>query len=103
MEAVVAAMATKHELEMQLLAAIREILWRDWDPIGVNDFEDAHGEYDSYAPNLLRLLREGVSEEDLTIRLGKYRDNMGLLGGQMFQDAVVARGLIETFERATNS
>jgi hypothetical protein len=26
---------------------IDEILWKDWDPIGVNDFEDARDEYSS--------------------------------------------------------
>jgi len=36
-------------------AAIRAVLWRDWDPIGCGVPED---EYDSYIPDVMNLLRE---------------------------------------------
>jgi hypothetical protein len=32
-----------------LLKRIKEILWKDWDPIGVNDLPEACNEYDTYA------------------------------------------------------
>jgi hypothetical protein len=36
----------------RLLQAVREVLFREWDPIGVNDNPLAGDEYDHYAPNL---------------------------------------------------
>jgi hypothetical protein len=35
--------------------SIREILLRDWDPIGVNDVPEAQDEYDSYVGGVYRL------------------------------------------------
>ncbi|MDR1366840.1 MAG: ankyrin repeat domain-containing protein [Puniceicoccales bacterium] len=32
-----------------LLTGIKKILWRDWDPIGMNAYSDAKDEYDTYA------------------------------------------------------
>ena len=37
-------------------AAIREILLRDWDPIGVADVPEAQDEYDSYISQIYGLL-----------------------------------------------
>ena len=31
--------------QKKLYKAIDEILWKDWDPIGVNDIEDVRDEY----------------------------------------------------------
>jgi hypothetical protein len=38
----------------RLLLAVREILFREWDPIGVKDDEWCRNEYDSYAPTICR-------------------------------------------------
>ncbi len=46
--------------------AVREILWRDWDPIGCGVPRD---EYDSYIPDVLRLLRAGASGDALAVHL----------------------------------
>lgn len=40
-----------------LLRAVNTVLWRDWDPIGCGVPED---EYESYAPEVVRLLTEGA-------------------------------------------
>ena len=38
--------------QLGLYKRIDEILWEDWDPIGVNDVEEARDEYQSYLPGL---------------------------------------------------
>ena len=61
------------------LKAIRAILWESWDPIGVNQRPNISGEYDSYAPTLLRLLSEHCSAHDLDFHLARLEtDSMGL-------------------------
>ena len=41
--------------QKSVLKSIDEILWNDWDPIGVNDTEGARGEYSSYALQIFGL------------------------------------------------
>ena len=66
----------KHE---QLLQSVRDILFLEWDPIGVNHHDLCRDEYDSYAPTISRLLREGVDEHKLTAHLSQLqRINMGM-------------------------
>jgi hypothetical protein len=58
-----------------LLQAVRDILFRDWDPIGVNGNNRLQHEYDTYAPSICRLLAEGADESRLVRHLS------GLLRG----------------------
>jgi hypothetical protein len=53
-------MPRKKQLE-RLFPVVREILFREWDPIGVNRFS-ADDEYDAYAHTLCRYLAEGADE-----------------------------------------
>lgn len=62
-----------------LLSAVREILFREWDPIGVNDNERCRDEYDSYAPTICWLLRQGIDEQRLAAHLSRLqRVSMGI-------------------------
>jgi hypothetical protein len=49
-------------------ALVRKILGEDWDPIGCGVPED---EYDSYAPEIIRLLYDGVDARRLSDYLGR--------------------------------
>lgn len=61
------------------LAAVREILFREWDPIGVNDNPNCRDEYDSYAPTICRMLAENVDDRRLAAHLSRLqRESMGL-------------------------
>lgn len=72
----------------ELTAKVQSVLWEHWDPIGVGKIPEAHGEYDSYAPRIADLLREGVSEEDLTTHLINIEtETMGLPGGRSAKQA----------------
>lgn len=63
----------------RLLPVVREILFREWDPIGVNDNESCRDEYDSYAPNVVELLLSGADEYKLASRLSEFqRVSMGM-------------------------
>lgn len=49
-----------------LLRAVNTVLWRDWDPIGCGVPED---EYESYAPEVVRLLTEGAPAGEIAAYL----------------------------------
>ncbi|MEP7209483.1 MAG: hypothetical protein ABI740_01490 [Alphaproteobacteria bacterium] len=49
-----------------LFEAVAQVLWEDWDPIGAAVPAD---EYDSYVPEVVRLLQAGASRETLADRL----------------------------------
>lgn len=62
-----------------LLPVVREILFREWDPIGVNHSEQCRDEYDSYAPKICKLLREGADAHKLAAYLRHLQsDSMGM-------------------------
>jgi hypothetical protein len=64
-----------------LFSAVRLILMRDWDPIGIKDEPAAQDEYDAYIQPLLRLVTEGVSSSVLSDRLLRIETvEMGLSG-----------------------
>lgn len=43
------------EAEEELSALISEILWRNWDPIGMYGIDECRGEYDGYVPAVARI------------------------------------------------
>ena len=49
----------------KLYKIIDEILWEDWDPIGVNDHKSARDEYQSYLPQVFRLAIEDVKVSEI--------------------------------------
>lgn len=65
---------------MDDLAKVKKVLWEVWDPIGVNGEPGALGEYDSYAPHILNLLRSGVTEDQLVRALDHITNDLMSLG-----------------------
>ncbi|HEY0667388.1 MAG TPA: hypothetical protein VGD22_04375 [Sphingobacteriaceae bacterium] len=58
-----------------------DILWLDWDPIGVNEYEEARDEYYSYLPEVFRLKIENAEKETIAQYLYRIEtQNMGLFG-----------------------
>lgn len=43
-----------------LYQAIDDILWYDWDPIGLNDNEKIRDEYQGYTPHIFTLKKQGA-------------------------------------------
>lgn len=60
---------------------IDEILWSEWDPIGINDCEEARDEYQGYLPHVWRFKLLRADAEIIAQYLWKVEtDNMGLNG-----------------------
>lgn len=82
--------------ENRLSQAVSEILFREWDPIGVNNFPEARD--DSYVSTICRMLESGVDEVKLTDHLRRLRTNSMGLAKDDEHDRRIARrlrGLVE--------
>jgi len=65
-----------------LYKKIDEILWNDWDPIGVNDIAP-RDEYQSYVPEIYKMVMENKTETEIAERLHKIeRETMGMFGNK---------------------
>ena len=59
---------------------IDEILWNDWDPIGINDIAP-RDEYYMYIPSIFALKKTGASKEEIANQLYKIEtERIGLVG-----------------------
>jgi hypothetical protein len=84
----------RHERAKQIQADIRQVLLRDWDPIGVGDLPEAQDEYDSYVGQVYGLLASGASDAALVDRLQQIEVvNMGLSRPESTRLQSVARKL----------
>lgn len=59
------------------IQTVREILLRDWDPLGINDNPSLVDEYDAYVPGLLRLLETDASIDQLIRHLEAIELRLG--------------------------
>ena len=76
----------------ELTAMVRVSLWRDWDPIGVNDSPEAQDEYDSYVGGVCSLLISGADAHKLRGHLAQIETvNMGLSSPCSHLDDVVIK------------
>ena len=63
-----------------LYQQIDDILWYDWDPIGINDMA-TRDEYQSYTPQIFELVKSSTDKMVIAKTLSKIEtDNMGLAG-----------------------
>ncbi len=67
--------------EFLIYRKIDEILWFDWDPIGINDIDDARDEYESYVTEIFNLKKATVGRQEIAKSLLKIEtEKMGLNG-----------------------
>ena len=77
------------------LSRVCDVLFAEWDPIGVNAFAP-RDEYNSYAPELVGLIRTGMDERQVAAHPSEIaRARMGLSHVDEARDRAVARRLIE--------
>jgi hypothetical protein len=58
---------------------LRDLLMREWDPIGVSEAPEARDEYDGYLGSIAAGLHRGDSVDELAELLARFRtDRMGL-------------------------
>jgi hypothetical protein len=82
-----------------LLQRIDEILFYEWDPIGINHNLQVRDEYAAYTGKICHLLQEGVEETALAHYLGKLANQaMGLSHVDEQRDRRVARRLFSAKE-----
>jgi hypothetical protein len=76
------------------IESIKRLLWNEWDPCGVNGNDMLRDEYDSYAPQVFRLAREGASVDMIAACLDKIAvERMGLPANPARSYAVAAKAL----------
>jgi hypothetical protein len=79
----------------RLLDEVREVLLREWDPIGVGDNPECRNEYDRYARTICRYLKQGADEYRVTSYLARVRtQSMELSAAVPECDRAVAKRLL---------
>jgi hypothetical protein len=79
----------------ELWQAVKEILFREWDPIGINSNPSLSDEYDSYASGIVRLLQAEADEYKIAEHLRNLqRVSMGMSSTNEERDCGIARRLI---------
>ena len=82
------------EGEKDLYKTVDEILWNDWDPIGVNNIAP-RDEYQSYVPEIFSMLINSKPEKEIADRLYKIEtETIGVLGNRE-HCSTIANKLIE--------
>jgi hypothetical protein len=79
----------------RLMAAVGEVLLRDWDPLGVADISSCRDEYDRYAATVSRYLWEGADEYKVVSYLSQVQEvDMRLSHADAERDRLVAHSLL---------
>ena len=74
-------MSSRQRLNKRLHSLIHDVLINEWDPIGVGHKLQAQDEYDSYIPELLRLLTSDAGAVKLADHLHQLETvSIGLRG-----------------------
>ena len=80
--------------QLALYRRIDEILWTDWDPIGVSKMEGCRDEYYSYLPHVFSLVLKNASAQELAMYLHEVvSQNMGL-GSKVSDQLPVAEKIL---------
>ncbi|MCE3279336.1 MAG: hypothetical protein K0S44_1527 [Bacteroidetes bacterium] len=67
--------------QKELYKNIDDILWKEWDPLGINDIEEADDEYKGYTPQIFSLKVQGSDSEIIAKKLFEIATNeMGVVG-----------------------
>jgi hypothetical protein len=88
-------MIHKKRRALEVRDAIRQVLFNEWDPIGVNNNPEHVGEYDSYIAPVYRLLSTDSPEEEIIGLLYRTeKDKMGVLSATPEQLRPIAQKLL---------
>ncbi|ACA88560.1 hypothetical protein [Shewanella woodyi] len=84
--------------EKELCRRVDEILFYLWDPIGVCDIPMARDEYQSYLPQVFKLLMNDSKDHEVSAYLVKVESGSMGMSANSKKALEVARLLIETKE-----
>ena len=62
--------------QQELANAIDEILWEDWDPIGMKKMNGPRDEYSGYVAELFSLVLANASQEEIAKRLEALAEDL---------------------------
>ena len=83
---------------------VHDILFREWDPIGVNENERISDEYDSYVPKIAQTLDDGTDARQLADHLNNLRRiAMGMSHTDAETDFHIAQRLVAAGRHAVRS
>ena len=86
----------KSKRAAEIQDAIRQVLFRDWDPTSVNENPNLQDEYDAYIAPVYRILSGSRSEQELVDFLfGTESQSMGLQCDSPERLRPIARKLLE--------
>ena len=81
--------------QLELYQGIDEILWNDWDPIGINLLLSSRDEYQDYIPVIFNLVMKNVTRLELEQYLDDVvKNRMGLRSSKK-SNKPVAEKIIE--------
>ena len=81
--------------QLELYQGIDEILWNDWDPIGINLLPSSRDEYQDYIPVIFNLVMKNVTSLELEQYLDDVvKNRMGLRSSKK-SNKPVAEKIIE--------
>lgn len=86
----------------QLYTFIDELLWQEWDPIGINHYLEARDEYSSYVFQVFRLVVYGASAEEIAQKLLSIEQERMGLSGNIVKNLGVAKKVIIAAEEFTD-
>ena len=88
-------------VDSHLVRLVHDILFREWDPLGVNADEGAFSEYSRYDVVLLQLLRRGADERRVAEHLLRIQENsLGISPPDPERDKEIALRLLTAYEIA---
>ncbi|MBV6483865.1 MAG: hypothetical protein KFKLKKLM_00324 [Flavobacteriales bacterium] len=77
--------------QLKLYKSIDEILWFDWDPIGINNI-GIRDEYQGYLPHIYKLKIEGASKTEIAKYLDEVvTERMGLESNIKFSEEIAEK------------
>ena len=82
--------------QLELYQKIDEILWNDWDPIGIAGAAEARDEYYSYLPKVFRLALENATANQIAEYLFSIETERMGLSGNMKHCAEIAELVLRT-------
>lgn len=68
--------SNKRKRAKEIQNNIRQILFNDWDPIGINDNSNCFDEYDSYIGSIYKILASNRSEKELVECLFYFSEDL---------------------------
>nr|WP_159466308.1 hypothetical protein [Scandinavium goeteborgense] len=74
-----------------LQEAIKSVLLKEWDPIGINEFDEANDEYDAYVVPLCHMVAEKKSNAEFYTFLRSVIESMGLDGDEQTEQAIAEK------------